>query len=71
MILTAEFNDEQKRVLKKINVRTDFNSDMSADEVEEYINKVSKHLQLHGLSDDGLNKEGQICEDILNIIADV
>ena len=42
MILTAEFNDEQKSVLKKINVRTDFNSDMSADEVEEYINSLKQ-----------------------------
>lgn len=69
--MIAYFNSEQINILKKIGVRTEFNSDMSVNEVEEFINKVSEYLQTHGLSDDGLNREGQICEDILNIVADV
>lgn len=69
--MTAVFNKEQIDMLKKIGVRTDFNSDMSVDEVEEYVDKISEYLQLYGLSDNGLNKDGQICEDILNLIADI
>ena len=69
--MTVIFNKEQIDILKKVGVRTDFNSDMSVNEVEEYVDKISKYLQLYGLSDNGLNKEGQICEDILNLIADI
>lgn len=69
--MTAVFNKEQVDMLKKIGIRTDFNSDMSVDEVEEYVEKISEHLQSYGLSDNGLNKDGQICEDILNLIADI
>lgn len=69
--MTAIFNEEQIGILKKIGIRIDFNSDMSADEVEDYVDRVSEYLQLYGFSDDGLNKEGLICEDILNLIADI
>lgn len=69
--MTAVFNKEQIDMLKKIGMRTDFNSDMSVNEVEEYVDKISEYLQLYGLSDNGLNKDGQICEDILNLIADI
>ena len=69
--MTANFSKEQKAMLEKIGVRSSFDSDMSLDEVESFVDKVSEYLQLHGLSDNGLNKEGQICEDILNLVADV
>ncbi len=69
--MTANFSKEQKAMLEKIGVRSSFDSDMSEDEVESFVDKVSEHLQLHGFSDNGLNKEGQICEDILNLVADV
>ena len=69
--MTANFSKEQKAMLEKIGVRSSFDSDMSVDEVESFVDKISEHLQLHGLSDNGLNKEGQICEDILNLVADV
>ncbi len=44
---------------------------MSADEVEEFVDNVSEYMQLHGISENGLNEEGQMCEDILNLIADI
>ena len=69
--MTANFSKEQKAMLEKIGVRSSFDSDMSVDEVESFVDKVSEYLQLHGLSDNGLNKEGHICEDILNLAADV
>lgn len=69
--MTVNFSKEQKAMLEKIGVRSSFDSDMSVDEVESFVDKVSEYLQLHGLSDNGLNKEGQICEDILNLVADV
>ena len=69
--MTANFSKEQKAMLEKIGVRSSFDSDMSVDEVESFVDKISEHLQLHGLSDNGLNKEGKICEDILNLVADV
>ena len=69
--MTAQFNSEQKKLLKKIGLSDNFNSDMSDSKAEEFIDKVSGHLQMSGLSDDGLNREGQICEDILNLIADI
>ena len=69
--MTANFSKEQKAMLEKVGVRSSFDSDMSEDEVESFVDKVSEYLQLHGLSDNGLNKEGQICEDILNLIAEV
>ncbi len=69
--MTANFSKEQKAMLEKIGVRSSFDSDMSEDEVESFVDKISEHLQLHGLSDNGLNKDGQICEDILNLVADV
>ena len=69
--MTANFSKEQKAMLEKIGVRSSFDSDMSVDEVESFVDKISEHLQLHGLSDNGLNKDGQICEDILNLVADV
>lgn len=69
--MTVNFSKEQKAMLEKVGVRSSFDSDMSEDEVESFVDKISEYLQLHGLSDNGLNKEGQICEDILNLIADV
>ena len=69
--MTANFSKEQKAMLEKVGVRSSFDSDMSENEVESFVDKVSEYLQLHGLSDNGLNKEGQICEDILNLVADV
>ena len=69
--MTAQFNSEQKKLLKKIGLSDNFNSDMSDSKVEKFIDKVSGHLQMSGLSDDGLNREGQICEDILNLVADI
>ena len=69
--MPANFRKEQKAMLEKIGVRSNFDSDMSEDEVESFVDKISEYLQLHGLSDNGLNKDGQICEDILNLIADV
>ena len=69
--MTVIFSKEQKAMLEKLGVRSSFDSDMSVDEVESFVDKVSEYLQLHGLSDNGLNKEGQICEDILNLVADV
>ena len=44
---------------------------MKDSEVEKFVDKVSDHLQMSGLTDNGLNHEGQICEDILNLIADI
>ena len=69
--MTVIFSKEQKAMLEKVGVRSSFDSDMSENEVESFVDKVSEYLQLHGLSDNGLNKEGQICEDILNLVADV
>ena len=69
--MTAQFNSEQKKLLEKIGLSDNFNSDMSDSEVEKFIDKVSDHLQMSALSDDGLNREGQICEDILNLVADI
>lgn len=69
--MTADFNYEQKKLLNKIGVRTDFNSDMSDDEAADFIDKVSEYLQLHGLTDDGVNEVGKLCESILDIIADI
>lgn len=69
--MTVNFSKEQKAMLEKVGVRSSFDSDMSEDEVESFVDKVSEYLQLHGFSDNGLNKEGQICEDILNLVADV
>ncbi len=69
--MIADFNKEQIDLLKKVGVRTDFNSDMSTDEVEEFVDNVSEYMQLHGISDNGLNEAGQMCEDILNLIADI
>ena len=69
--MIASFSKEQVGLLKKVGVRTDFNSDMSADEVEEFVDNVSEYMQLHGISENGLNEEGQMCEDILNLIADI
>lgn len=69
--MIAAFSKEQIGLLKKVGVRTDFNSDMSADEVEEFVDNVSEYMQLHGISENGLNEEGQMCEDILNLIADI
>ena len=69
--MTAQFNSEQKSLLKKIGLSDNFNSDMKDSEVEKFVDKVSDHLQMSGLTDNGLNYEGQICEDILNLIADI
>ena len=69
--MTAQFNSEQKSLLKKIGLSDNFNSDMKDSEVQKFVDKVSDHLQMSGLTDNGLNHEGQICEDILNLIADI
>ena len=71
MIKQANFSEQQKQLLSSIGLKPFFSSDFSEIAVEQFVDKVSSHLQAHGLGDTGLNHVGQMCEDILNTIADI
>lgn len=61
--LLKVLTDEEKEILKKINLTSD---DMA--EIEE---QIADYLQLHCLTENDLTKEGIICEDILNKIGNL
>ncbi len=69
--MKANFNIAQTKLLKKIGLNPTFDSSMSEDDVEAFVNIVSDYLQDHGFSDTELNSDGKICEEILNLIADI
>ncbi len=66
----VHWDKEQQDVLKSIPFAFDPLSDISEDRIAEFEEAVADHLQLYGLSDDGVNDIGRICESILDRLLD-
>lgn len=66
------FNDEQKRLLKKILPQVNVETEISEDDYFLIDETVADYLTLHCFDEDyEPNREGIVCEDILDILADV
>lgn len=64
------FSDEQKAFIRKA-FDVDPDTNMDDDEQLDFEEKVSEHLQTHGINDagDSVNDIGAMCEDVLTVIA--
>lgn len=69
--MKLKFNNEQKKLLKKIVPHINIEKDLTDDEIIEIIDKTSDHLNLQCLDEEyEPNKEGWLCYDILDDIAE-
>ena len=67
--MRIEFTSEQTKLLESLKLPTSLDDSISDDDYESFVDTVSEHLQLHGLTDDGENEIGKLCGDILTAIA--
>lgn len=66
------FNDEQKRLLKKILPQVDVEAEISEDDYFLIDETVADYLTLHCFDEDyEPNREGIVCEDILEILGNI
>lgn len=66
------FNDEQRKLLNKIVPNINLDSDLTDDELIEMEDELGDHLTLHCLNKEyEPNREGVICEDLLEILANI
>ena len=68
VVIDMKYNNNQIEFMKKIGISIDFNniSDEDYVEIEE---KVSDYLQKKGFNEDySPNKEGKMCESILDML---
>lgn len=69
--MKLKFNDEQKKLLKKIVPHVNMEKDLTDDEIIEIIDKTGDYLNLQCLDEEYKpNKEGWLCYDILDDIAE-
>jgi hypothetical protein len=70
--MKLQFNKEQVQILTKIGFPFDFLDDLTDDEILFIDEKVMDYFEEYCILDGGndVSKEGQICESIIDLIAD-
>ncbi len=61
---TVSLTNRQKELLSSFDLPTDFEG-LTDDEYFAIDERMSDEMQLHGLSDDGLNDYGELCESVI------
>lgn len=61
---TVSLTNRQKELLSSFDLPTDFEG-LTDDEYFAIDERMSDEMQLHGLSDDGLNDYGELCKSVI------
>lgn len=67
-----EWKPDHFKILDKIQINFDVNSNMTDNQVLELDNKVCDYFAMHGIGkNDEVNPTGRICESILDLLSEL
>lgn len=69
--MKVDFNSEQVKLLRKLELSFDIHNDLSDDDIEELDDKVSDYFSSNCIKSDEVTEEGLVCESIIDLISEL